>query len=75
MVVHGGALAGGLVLVAKVLWPANGVLVYVAIFRASRWCYGHFLVRRDGWVRKWWPRHDGGVVSTACACSLTTSKG
>ena len=44
MVVHGGALAGGLVLVAKVLRPANGVSVYAATLRASRWCYGFFLV-------------------------------
>ena len=55
MVVHGGALVGGLVLVAKVLWPANGVLVYVATLQASWWCYGYVLVRRGGLVRKWWP--------------------
>jgi len=38
VVVHGGALAGGLVLVAKVLRPANGVSVYAAILRSSRRC-------------------------------------
>ena len=75
MVAHGGAPAGGLVLVAKALRPANGVSVYAAILRSSRWCYGYFLVQRGGRVRKWWPRHDGGVVSAACACSATVSKG
>ena len=75
MVVHGGAPAGGLVLMAKALRPANGVSVYATTLRASRWCYGYFLVRRGGQVREWWPRHDGVVVSVACACSATTSKG
>ena len=75
MVVHGGAPAGGLVLVAKALRPANGVSVYVAIFRSSRWCYSYILVRRGGRVRKWWPRRDGGVVSAASACSAMASKG
>ena len=62
MVVHGGALAGGLVLVAKALRPANRVSVYAAISRSSRWCYGYILVRRGGRVRKWWLRHDGRVL-------------
>ena len=75
VVVHGGAPAGGLVLVAKALRPANGVSVCATIFWSSRWCYGYILVRRGGWVRKWWPRHDGGGVSAACACSATTSMG
>ena len=75
VVVHDGAPAGGLVLVAKALRPANGVSVYATIFRSSRWCYGYILVRRGGRVRKWWPRHDGGVVSTACTCSAMASKG
>ena len=75
MVVHGVAPAGGLVLVAKALWPANGVSVYVAIFRSSRWCYSYILLRRGGRVPKWWPHHDGGIVSAACACSATVSKG
>ena len=48
MVVHGGAPPGGLVLVAKVLWLANRVSVYVATLRVSRWCYGYILVRRGG---------------------------
>jgi len=73
--VHSGAPAGGLVLVAKALWPANGVSVYAAILRESRWYYGYFLVRRGDRVRKWWPHHDGGGVSMACVCSATASKG
>ena len=75
VVVHGGAPAGGLVLMAKALRPANGVSVYAAIFWSSWWCYGYILVRRGGRVRKWWPRRDGSVVSAACACSATVSKG
>ena len=75
MVVHGGAPPGGLVLVAKALRLANGVSVYATTLRASRWCYGYFLVWRGGRVHEWWPRHDGGVVSAACACSATASKG
>ena len=60
---------------ARVLWPANGVLVYVATLRASRWCYDYVLVWRGGRVRQWWPRHDGGIMSAACACSATASIG
>ena len=45
MVVHGGALAGGLVLVAKALRLAIEVSIYATILRASRWCYDYFLVR------------------------------
>jgi len=26
-------------------------------------------------VRRWWLRHDGGVVSAACVCSATVSTG
>ena len=75
VVVHDGAPAGGLVLVAKALRLANGVLVYATTLRASLWCYGYFLVRRGGGVREWWPCHDIGVVSVACACSAMASKG
>ena len=71
MVVHGRAPAGGLVLVAEALRPTNRVSVYVAILRSSRWCYGYFLVRRGSRVRKWWPRHDGGIVSAACTRGCT----
>ena len=52
MVVHGGAPAGGLVLVAKALRPANGVSVYATTLQASRWCYGYFLVWRGGRVHE-----------------------
>ena len=60
---------------ARVLWLANGVSVYAATLRVSRWCYDYFLVRRGSRVRQWWPRRDGGVMSVACVCSTTTSKG
>jgi hypothetical protein len=63
------------VLVAKALWLANGVWVYATILRVSRWCYSYFLVRRGGRVHKWWLRHDGGIMSAACACTATASKG
>ena len=62
-------------LVAGALWSANGVSVYAATHQASWWCYSYILVRRGGLVRKWWPRHDGGVMSAACACSAMTSMG
>ena len=62
-------------LVAGALWSANGVLVYAVALQASWWCYGYVLVQRGGLVRKWWPRHDGGIVSAVCACSATASMG
>ena len=37
---------------ARVLWLANGVSVYAATLRASRWCYDYVLVQRWRWRRR-----------------------
>ena len=75
VMVHGGTPVGGPALMARTLWLATRVSVYAATLRASWWCYGYVLVQRGGRVHWWWPRHDNGVMSTACACSATTSMG